>query len=334
MLSEAFVGVLSARRADYNAQFLAARRAAPELDEEAFKVFLATSLDPLISAVAALDPAAVVEVVDTAYSVGLELLSQRLAGPRAHSPALDNGFQQLFPLLARFIARAPDAVLPRLCNALHQLATVPGVRPDEWCSALARLAPAVQSVEELLGLGQVLAWLAGLSHYRQSALALCRSLPAPLVLNALGVPGADLPAILFRLEQDPWFVPSAPGLGFRLVGSVGSFRGFGGAFLAPPQVVRVGQQLFVLSGDDAWLLALDAFGCTLHRARHEDLAGASFDVQRAGVSVEPTHVSGFGKSLPLRHTGPLSSVVGNADTLLFTTAHSYAVAVVALEQQP
>jgi hypothetical protein len=334
MLSEAFVGVLSARRADYNAQFLAARRAAPELDEEAFRVFLATSLDPLVSAVAALDPSALVEVVDTAYGVGLELLSQRLAGPRAHSPALDNGFQRLFPQLARFIARAPDAVLPRLCNALHQLATVPGVRPDEWCSGLARLAPAAQSVEELLGVGQVLSWLAGLAHYRTSALALCRSLPAPLVLNALGVPGADLSAVLLRLQQDPWFVPSAPGLGFRLAGSVGSFRGFGGAFLAPPQVTRVGQQLFVVSGDDAWLLALDAFGCTLHRARPEDLAGATFDIQNANVVLDPTRVMGFGKTLPLRDTGALSSVVGNANTLLFTTVHSYAVAVVALEGHP
>jgi len=284
--------------------------------------------------VSVLDPSAVVEVVDTAYGVGLELLSQRLAGPRAHSPALDNGFQQLFPILARFIARAPDAVLPRLCNALHQLATVPGVRPDEWCSALARLAPSIENAEHLLGTGQILAWLAGLAHYRASALALCRSLPVNLVLNALGVPGADLPATLVRLEQDPWFVPSAPGLGFRLVGSVGSFRGFGGAFLAPPQVTRVGQQLFVVSGDDAWLLALDAFGCTLHRARPEDLVGASFDVERPGLSIEPTLVTGYGKSLPLQNTGALSSVVGNSNTLLFATAHSYAVTVVALEGQP
>ncbi len=333
MLSEAFVSVLSARRADYNAQFLAARRAAPELDEQAFKVFLATSVDPLVGAVAALDHSALVEVVDTAYAVGLELLSQRLAGPRAHSPALDDGFQRLFPLLARFIARAPDAVLPRLCNALLQLATGPGVRPDEWCQALARLAPDLETVEELLGCGQVLGWLAGLAHYRKGALSLCRSLRTPLVLKALGVPGADLTAILYRLERDPWFVPSAPGLGFRLVGSVGSFRGFGGAFLAPPQVVRVGQQLFVVSGDDAWLLALDAFGCTLHRASPEELHGATHDVERPGLNIESTRVTGFGKSLPLPDSGGLSSVVGSASTLLFTTAHSYAVAVVALEGQ-
>jgi hypothetical protein len=333
MLNQAFVGALSARRVDYNAQFLAARRASPELDEEAFKVFLSTSVDPVISAVAALDPTAVVEVVDTAYGIGLELLSQRLAGPRASSPALDTGFQQLFPALARFIARAPNVVLPRLCNALHQLATVPGVRSDEWCSAMARLAPSVESIEHLLALGQVLAWLAGLAHYRAGSLALCRSLPAPLVASALGVPGADVPSLLARLEQDPWFVPSAPGLGFRLVGSVGSFRGFGGAFLAPPRVARVDQQLFVISGNDAWLLTLDAFGCTLHRARPEDFATATSDVQRA-VSVEPTRVNGFGKSLPLRDTGSVTSAVGNATTLLFTTSHSYAVAVVALEGAP
>jgi len=115
---------------------------------------------------------------------------------------------------------------------------------------------------------------------------------------------------------------------------VGSFRGFGGAFLAAPQVARVGEQLFVISGDDVWLLALDAFGCTLHRARPEDLAGASFDLAHPGVAVEPTRVMGFGKTLPVRDTGPLSSAVGNATTLLFTTVHSYTVTVVALEGHP
>ncbi len=331
MPSAAFISVLAARRADYNAQFVAARRAAPELDEAAFKVFLTASVEPLVSAVAELDPLAVVEVADTAYSVGLELLSQRLVGPRARSTALDDGFQRLFPILARFIARAPAALLPRLCNALHQLATVPGVRVAEWCSRLARLAPSVESVEDLLGIGQILAWRSGLAHYRMSALSLTRRLPPWLVLDALDVPGADLQAVIERLERDPWFVPSAPELGFRLVGSVGSFRGFGGSFLAPPQVVRVGQQLFALSGQDAWLLALDAFGCTLHRSHPDDLAGASVDVERSGLTIEPTGVKGFGKSLSMRDAGRLSSVVGNQSTLLFTTSHSYAVTVVALE---
>jgi len=332
MLSEAFVSVLSVRRAEYNAQFAAARRVAPELDEAAFQAFLLTSVEPLVSAVAAVDKAALVEVVDVAYGIGLELLAQRLAGPRAHGPALDNGFQQLFPALAGFIARAPGALLPRLCNALQQLSSVPGARPEEWSRALARLASGAESAEQLLGLGQVLAWLAGLAHYRSGALSLCRSLPPRLVSAAFGVPEVELQATLSRLDRDPWFVPSAPGLGFRVVGSVGSFRGFGGAFLAPPRVARAGQQLFVSSADDAWLLALDAFGCTFHRARPEELAGASFDIERAGVSVDAAQVNAFGQRLPLADKGPVTSVVGNLNTLLFTTAHSYAVNVVALQE--
>jgi hypothetical protein len=334
MPSEAFVSVLSARRAEYNAQFLAVRRATPELDEEAFKSFLMSSVEPLIDAVAALDRSALLAVTDTAYAVGLELLSQRLAGPRAASPALDNGFQRLFPRLARFIAPAPELVLPRLCNALHQLAAMPGARPDDWCAALGRLAPSIESTDVLLGVGQVAAWLAGLSQYRAGALALCRSLPAPSIAALLGIEPAALGAALTRLEQDPWFVPSSPELGFRVVGNVGSFRGFGGAFLMPPRVSRVGQELFVSSGEDAWLLALDAFGCTLHRVRPEELTEARSDVGTAGVVVEPTRVSAFGVVLPLRDTGIPRSVAGNATTLLLTTAHSYAITVVALVGTP
>jgi len=334
MLSEAFVSVLSLRRADYNAQFLAARRAAPELDEAVFKTFLSTSVEPLVNAVAAVDKAALVEVVDVAYGVGLELLAQRLVGPRASGSALDSGFQQLFPALAGFIARAPAVLLPRLCNALQQLSSVPGARPAQWSRALSGLASGAENVEQLLSLGQVLAWLSGLAHYRSGALLLCRSLPEGLVANALGVPAAELQASLSRLEHDPWFVPSAPGLGFRVIGNVGSFRGFGGPFLAPPRVARKGQQLFVVSGDDSWLLTLDAFGCTFHRAAREELAGASIDIERDGVNVDSTSVSALGERLPLIDTGPLTSAVGNQGTLLFTTAHSYTVTVVALQASP
>jgi hypothetical protein len=332
MLSDAFASVLSARRAEYNAQFLAARRASPELDEAAFKEFLTRSVDPLVAAVAAHDSKALVELVDAAYGVGLELLSQRLAGPRAHYRFIDTAFEQLFPGLVRFVAQAPGVVLPRLCNALHQMATTPGARPSDWCAALLGLAARCESVDVLLDVGQVCAWLCGLAHYRVGALRLCRSLPEPLALAALGAPaGAGIAEVVARLDQDPWFVPSAPQLGFRFVGRIGGFRGFGGAFVAPPRVVRLDQELFVWSGDDVWLLVLDAFGCTLHRARAEELAGASFDVQVPGVAVAARHVEFRGRRVPLLDTGAPRSVVGNASTVLLTTEHSYAVTIVALE---
>jgi hypothetical protein len=137
--------------------------------------------------------------------------------------------------------------------------------------------------------------------------------------------------VLARLDRDPWFVPSAPELGFRVIGRIGGFRGFGAAFLVPPRLLRVDQELFVWSGDDSWLLVLDAFGCTLHRAQPEELAGATFDVQSAGVVVEAARATFNGKSVPLLDTGAPRSVVGNANTVLVATEHSYAITVLALE---
>jgi hypothetical protein len=331
MVSEVFASVLAARRADYNAQFLAARRASSELDEEAFKAFLGGSVDPLVGAVAAVDDRAVPEVVDVAFSVGLELVAQRLVGPRASAPALDHGFQVLFPSLARFVAEAPAWVLPKLCNALHALSTTPGARPLDWCATLTNLAPLFEDTRTLLGAGQVAAWLCGLSQYRAGALRLCQELPGALVAALLQVQPATVPAVLARLAQDPWFVPGSPELGFRVVGSVGSFRGFGGAFLGPPQALRVGPELVVVSGPDAWLLALDAFGCTFHRVRPDELGNPQKEMTAPGIVIEQARVSAFGKTLPVHDTGALTSVACNATTLLMTTAHSYGVTVVALE---
>lgn len=334
MLSEAFVNVLAARRGEYNAQFVAARRAAPELSEEAFKAFLEGSLDPLVRAVAAVHHNAVLETVDAGYAIGLELVAQRLAGPRAHHGYLDQAFRELFPALARFVAAAPDALLPRLCNAVHQLASVPGTRVADWSRSMAQLGPHSGSVEQLLELGQVCGWLCGLAHYRTAALELCGRLPPPLLAALFGVQPDAVGHALARLAADPWHVPSTPALGLRLAGTFGGFRGFGGPFLAPPRVARVGQALFVTSGDDAWLVTLDAYGCTLHRARPEELAGASVDIDRPQVVLSRERVVVAGQGLPLPDTGvPLSSA-GNASTLLYTTAHSYAVSVVALGAAP
>ena len=330
MVSQAFATVLAGRRADYNAQFSAARRSSAELDEESFKIFLEKSVDPLVSAVASIDPSALVSVVDVAYGVGLELVSQRLAGPRALGFALNAGFEGLFPALGRFIAASPERTLPSLCNALHHLATTPGGRPQHFCSALAALAPRLSDVDTLLQAGQVAAWLSGLSHYRRGALAIAERLPADLAGALLGTQEAELGTVFARLRRDPWFLPSEPQLGFRVVGAVGAFRGFGGAFLEAPRVLRVDEALVVQSGEDAWLLELDAFGCTFHRVRSEELGDVRPRVEAPGVVVEQTRVSARGKSLSLGDSGPVTSVAGNSSTVLITTSHSYGVIVVAL----
>jgi hypothetical protein len=330
MVSDAFATVLAARRADYNAQFSAARRSSAELDEESFKLFLERSVDPLVSAVASVDPAALFSVVDVAYGVGLELVSQRLVGPRALTSALNAGFEELFPALGRLIAASPERILPALCNALHQLATTPGGRPQQFSDALRAVVPSLTDAETLLAAGQVAAWLSGLAHYRVGALAVAERLPPDLARALLGTQEAELGGVFARLRRDPWFLPNEPRLGFRIVGTVGAFRGFGGAFLEAPRVLRVGEELVVQSGEEAWLLKLDAFGCTFHRVRSEELGDARPQVETPGVVVEQTRVSVRGMSLSFGDSGLVTSAACNSSTVLITTAHSYGVIVVAL----
>jgi len=325
-----FARALASRRADYNAQFLMARRASPGLDESAFRAFLIEQADPLVAAVTAVDERSAADVVEAVYGVGLELVGQSLAGPAAGTAVINQAFVELFPALARLLARAPQLLLPRLCNALHQLATSSEARPQRWCALLVDAAPALDDVEELLRAGQVAAWLAGLAHYRAGALALCADLRAGVVARLLEIPEAGVSDALAALADDPWYVPSSPSPSPRLVGRIGAFRGLGGPFLHPPHVSRSEGGLLIHSGAEAWLVVADAFGRTLHRARPEELEAAQADALVPGVEVEPGRVRTWGAALALPDEGPVRSATANATTLLVAPAHSYQVIVVAL----
>ena len=157
-----------------------------------------------------------------------------------------------------------------LTNALYNLAQTPGARGREWLEGMRALALQCADVAILLKVGQVLAWRAGLAHYRAGALAVCAQLPPALARAALGIPPDEhigLENVLARLAADPWLDPARPARepALRIVASAGAFRGFGGLFLAPPNVASAGGQFVVLDGEACWLLAAEAFGATFHR---------------------------------------------------------------------
>lgn len=308
---------LRARRTECNARFEAARRRWPRLDGDDFSRFLLDQVSPLAHALDSMPPAGILRVLDRAYDIGLQLVAEKLAGPSAITPAVNSIWMEVFPAIAPLIASDPQRILGALCNAAHQLASAPGVRPDPWRRRLVTLAPRCSNTTELLLVVQLLAWRAGLAHYRGPALAAADDLPDELALEALDAPaGANWEEVRDTHLHDPWF-------GFDdsrrpldcnvLCRRIGSFRGFGGAFLTPPRAALSGSHILVRSGDDAWILIADAFGATFHRAAPEEVAAA------APVST----LAGHFNRLPEGHV--LASSVVSGSTYAFTSGQSHSV---------
>lgn len=250
-LSPAFRELLEQRRERYNAAFAQARHRRPALKGPAFLEHLRMRLDPVV---AALPSSSRGPACDALYDLSLELMGCDLF---ARYPLVGEAWQRLLPRLPGMLAQQPRRLAANLTNALTNLVDQPGARAAWWLERMLELeAP---DAETLLQVGQVLAWRAGMPHYREGALELCARLDPALT----GVEG-DLEA----LRADPWLTVEqrSPGARPRVIFRVGGFRGFGGPFAAPPQVRYAGQDRFYVGdGQDWWLLVADGYGTSLHR---------------------------------------------------------------------
>jgi hypothetical protein len=330
MPSQAFVQVLRAERDRLNAQFATFKRQYPELDAEAFKAFLHASAEPVVRATEIAQPDRVGDVVLAAYEIGLQLVGQRIAGPRARHTFVDAGWRRILPRIPGLLAKSPLRVMTSLSNALHNLATSPGARGEDWIIDLERLSPRLPDVESLLRVGQVCAWRAGLAHYRSGALAACDALPEPLALAALGA-SSDAPwkVVRERLLADPWFDPA--GARRPRARWVGAFRGFGGLFPQPPRVFAAGEHLLVTSADQAWILCADAFGTTFHRATSDEAPPRTVRMESVKqLAVGSGRVGWRGRSFDADVAGEVTSVAADASTLAFTASLTHAVTLIPL----
>jgi hypothetical protein len=263
-LSPAFAGALAAARPSFNARAAAARRAQPGFDEAALAAILSDLVDPLVARMAEAAPDRVGAVTDAGFDIALTLAARSLAGPRARRDVVDRLWRDVAPALAAVIAERPYPLLGALTNAALNIAATPGGREGEWLAALAAAAP-LATADTLLRVGQVLAWKAGMAHYRAGALAAADSLGGERALALFGAPG-DWAEARARLAADRWWRPD--GGGAEGV-SVGGFTGFGGPFPQPPQV-RAGPDGFVArSGARTVLVVADAYGATWRPAAPE-----------------------------------------------------------------
>ncbi|HEY0686877.1 MAG TPA: hypothetical protein VGD45_31335 [Steroidobacter sp.] len=328
MISAILAEALQARRSDFNARFRLAAQRYPHLDGEEVLRFIAGAVDPLVRAVHACSPEAVVDVVNVAYDCSLQLVGQRLSVDSGRFAAVPATWREVLPRAAAHVAEQPARVIPALTNAAHQLISSDSADTTRWISALADVAPQCASPDELLIAGQVLAWQCGLAHYREGVLKALQSLSVALACAVLKITPDQYETTLQRLQEDRWFDPAhhrrEP---LRIVRRTGAFRGFGGSFLRPPLLKSSDNGWLVQSADDYWYLVADAFGATLHRSSAEEWrAQPANEVGHVG-----TRLAHDGKMLDLPGAGPITSSAASVGAIACTFAHSHEIVLVALK---
>ena len=334
-LNEAFASVLRSGRSGFNAQFAEARRLYPELDSGAFLEFLRTDVAPLIDALGQAQSDGAAQVVMEAYGAGLELVGQKLMGPDARNGSLSEAWRRVLCSAPSRLAEAPARVIRAVTNAVHNLATTPGARPEQWIAGMESLAPECRDLATFLRLGQVLGWKSGLAHYRAAALAVADGLPDSLALAAVGAADtAGWPNVRDRLLADPWYDPAKGKghAGVRLVKEAGVFRGFGGLFVEPPRGAAAGDHFLVRSGDESWLLTADLFGATFHRGSLVEFESAAKQTKLpGGVKITDSKVVHGNERVDLPAMGKCTSACANNCTLALTFELTHSVTLVALK---
>lgn len=317
MISSAFASILAGGRAQFNGRAVEARRRFPSLDMAAFGAFLHDGVDPLVVAVAAAAPERVGSATLAAYDMALELVGHGLAGPAAKNPFVNTVWRELAPQFSSLLATAPVEVLGMLSNAAIHIASVAGARPAQWQGELAALAGQIATLAQLRAVGQVLAWRAGVAHFRQGALAAADTLPPALALAAFGEPGAQWPQVHAQLMANPWR-GNADGSEF------GAFTGLGGDFATPPQVRATDDGFIVRSGERDYLLVADAYGAVLHSATAQEFEQANADMP-SSVRLDGATVLLGARSIALDLPAGDIALAANAHTLAITSPWTHAI---------
>ena len=317
MISPAFASILASGRAQFNARAVEARRRFPSLDMAAFGAFLHDGVDPLVVAVAAAAPERLGGATLAAYDMALELVGHGLAGPAAKNSFLNTVWRELAPSFAPLLATAPVEVLGMLSNAAIHMASVAGARPAQWQRELAALAAQIATVAQLRAVGQVLAWRAGVAHFRLGGLAAADTLPPALALAAFGEPAAHWPQVHAQLLANPWR-GNAEGREF------GSFSGLGGAFGTPPQVRATKDGFVVRSAERHYLLVADACGAVLHSATAQEFEQASNE-QPSSVRVDGASLHIGARSIVLDVPPGDIAIAANAHTVAITSPWTHAI---------
>jgi len=334
-LPAAFAAVLEAERDALNARYTLRQRGGSRIDGVAFLAHLRQAVAPLAEQIHAILPERTRTAVLALYDVSLDLFAASLLGAEAKTPLIGRVWTELLPLVVKLLAREPQQVAGCLCNAAFRIAGQLGTKPNTWLARMQAAAPHCESVAQLLEIGKVAAWQAGMVQYRAAALAAAGKLPAALAAAALGLPPSVtaemMKAILDRLNENPWH-SAAAALNSKqehpqiaCVATAGAFVGFGGLFFRPPVVESHDGRLFVSDGRSQWELLADACGAWFRRLGDAPAKRAPADT-RGDLSIDRHGKIRWGKlSLEVPHLAHASSFAHSGATLAVTIPTSHHV---------
>jgi hypothetical protein len=223
--------------------------------------------------------------------------------------------------------------LGSLSNAAVNLGKVANARTEQWMRDMAALAPRVETLPQFQAVGQILAWRAGIAHFRIGAIHAASQLPGELALAAMGV-GDDVQwsALRGQLLADPWWLPAQADPEKRhAVIELGAFTGFGGQFAEPPQVRACPEGFFVRSASRYHFLVADAFGAVLHAATVEEFDHAKHYRFARAAAVQGTRLVIGTRQIDLDLPAHAIAVECNAHTVAVTSPFTHAIRLLPLQ---
>lgn len=265
--------LLSAQRTHFNQLYRRARLTAPGLDGAVVSASMQRILPAVMTPVLARDPAQGATVLDALYRVSLRLLAQGLIGSEARGAQWESSWVALSQAVPHCLIEQPELVLSAQADALAHVSAQGEQAIGRWRDCMLAVAPEVEGVAQWLQAGQVAAWLAGLAHYRASALRVAAGLPAQLLTLLFAVDehaGFAWPALLQSLQRYPWADVNALAHGeehldFQFCAQAGEYEGLAGVFATPPEVCVHEGRLLAFDAHWVWRIYADRYGISFQR---------------------------------------------------------------------
>ncbi|OZG74151.1 hypothetical protein BTA51_03775 [Hahella sp. CCB-MM4] len=324
MKSAALKLFFQAERETCNQMVISVRHQSQLFDTNDLNWFVVNCLDPLMLNLDGQSNQTSFPVAHAGFIHGLELVSLNWIKSDDKRDFVLKAWNEYYPKILNIIQLAPHKVFAETSNLFSHLLGFGHERPLCWLSMMSKVLGELDSYELFKQAGFVCAWMAGLAHFRDTALNQLETMPAPIVRALFDLSDdIDLKSHLARLRNSRWAkklsatengTPSS----YCVERRIGRCDLLGGEFPLPPQALNYRGQLLIKSGELAWQLHADAFGSTLIPSDIRDL-------QDAAAVVDVQVLSAFSNIAGLHDVSGFSSVACLTDTVVLTSQETFAV---------